>query len=82
MKLEDVDLAVMGTVVKEFASRGSFRTKDVSEHEVMRAAHLAHVGEEQYHSLVGKTLRRNDTALGIRLREGPRHERGEVWEVV
>lgn len=81
MTFEDIDIETLGRAVAEVsAEKTRFRTKDVSQHPTMTAAHQAVLGEGHYHSVVGKLLRQNCDRFGIRLIEDSRTDDGHLWE--
>ncbi len=83
MTFEDIDIETLGYAVAEISKgKPQFRTKEVSQHPVMQAAHQAVLGEGHYHSVVGKLLRQNCERFGIKLIEDSRTDDGHLWEQI
>jgi len=80
MRLTDIsELTVRDTIGR---MPKEFRTKDVSEHPLMRQGHRQFEREASYHALVGKFLRRLSLGLTPPIRylsDGGGHPRGALW---
>lgn len=79
MRLDDIDDAAVRTALETFRSSGRFRTKDLSGHSVMKAAHRPYLSEVSYPGVVGKYLSFNAAALGISCDEPTRKSGNARW---
>lgn len=76
----DIDLMTVRATVASLSRGTQFRTKVVSRHPTMLAAHAAVASARNYHSVVGKMMKANADFVGVRLVGTSRPPDGRLWE--
>ena len=76
----DINLLAVRATVASLPRGTRFRTKAVSGHPTMLAAHAAVASARNYHSVVGKMMKANADVVGVRLVGTSRPPDGRLWE--
>jgi len=76
----DIDPLVLRSAVASLPRGQQFRTKAVSAHPAVLAAHAAVSTARNYHAVVGKMMRENAEVVGVRLVGMSRTDDGRLWE--
>jgi len=76
----DIDPLVLRTAVASLPRGRQFRTKAVSAHPTVLAAHAAVSAARNYHAVVGKMMREHADVVGVRLVGTSRTDEGRLWE--
>jgi len=77
MRLSDIDEEAVAEAVASMP--GEFRTKDLSEHPDVRVAHADFSDLSNYHTMVGRYLSKNHTALSLQAPAPAIDDRGAIW---
>lgn len=77
---EDIDPLVLRAAVASLPRGRHFRTKAVSAHPSVLAAHAAVSSARNYHAVVGKMMREHAVVVGVRLVGTSRTDDGRLWE--
>ena len=79
MTKDDVRLSALRTALAEMPKE--LRTKDLSNHPAMTAAHARWLTDKQYHKSVGEALSWHHVTLGIKLLEqADGNQHGALWQ--
>lgn len=76
----DIDPLVLRAAVASLPRGRQFRTKAVSAHPTVIAAHAAVSSARNYHAVVGKMMRENADLVRVRLVGTSRTGDGRLWE--
>jgi len=82
VRMSDVSRSAVEAAIEKMPA-DEFRTKDLSQHEIMVSAHSVFRLDRYYHQRMGKYLSQNDVELGLRCDDKrEKHPRGVLWRKI